>query len=92
MKFEEEAMGRKYYPFFFQILDEGGKPIYISKVFGELGYRINHEVLTHAKERKETREKFFSSKRRTPYRIISTPLIRVERHFKSFKLEPIFTF
>lgn len=76
MRFEDEVMGRKYYPFFFQILDPEGKPLYISKEFVELGYEVNDEVLFNAKNGKETRERFFSSKRRTPYRLISTPVYK----------------
>jgi heavy metal sensor kinase len=74
MRFEDEVMGRKYYPFFFQILDQEGKPLFISKEFGGLGYVVPDEVLANARKGKETRERFVSSKRRTPYRIISTPV------------------
>jgi len=74
MRFEDEVMARKYYPFFFQILDTEGKPLYVSKQLGELGYVVNDEVLANAKDGKETRERFLSTKRRTPYRIISTPV------------------
>ncbi|NWF93248.1 MAG: HAMP domain-containing protein [Syntrophaceae bacterium] len=76
MRFEDEVMVRKYYPFFFQILDKEGEPLYISKGFGEMGYVIHDEVLTNAKKGRETRERFLSSNRRTPYRIISTPVYR----------------
>lgn len=74
MRFEDEVMGRKYYPFFFQVLNREGAPLYTSKGFGELGYVVSEEVLANAKNGKETRERFISSKRRTPYRIISTPV------------------
>ncbi len=73
MRFEDEVMGRKYYPFFFQVLNREGIPLYTSKGFGELGYAVSEEVLANAMLGKETRERFFSSKRRTPYRLISTP-------------------
>ncbi|MGB9630267.1 MAG: hypothetical protein ACPL6D_16555, partial [Thermodesulfobacteriota bacterium] len=76
MRFEDEVMVRKYYPFFFQILDQEGKPLYISKDFGGLGYVVHDEVLANARRGKETRERFVSSKRRTPYRIISTPVYK----------------
>lgn len=76
VRFEDEVMARKYYPFFFQILDKEGKPVYISKGFEEIGYVLNDEVLTNAKNGKETRERFRSSRRRTPYRIISTPVYK----------------
>jgi len=76
MRFEDEVMGRKYYPFFFQILDQEGKPLFISKEFGGLGYVVHDEVLANARKGRGTRERFVSSKRRTPYRIISTPVYK----------------
>ena len=76
MRFEEEVMARKYYPFFFQILDKKGKPLYVSRGFGEMGYVVHETVLINAEMGKETRERFLSSKRRTPYRIVSTPVYK----------------
>ena len=76
MRFEDEVMARKYYPFIFQILDKEGEPLYISKEFEEMGYVANDRVLTNARNGKETREKIRSAKRRTPYRIISTPVYK----------------
>ena len=61
MRFEDEVMGRKYYPFFFQILDNEGKPLYVSKEFRETGYVANDQVLTNARNKKETREEIHSS-------------------------------
>jgi len=76
IRFEDDVMARKYYPFFFQILDKEGKPLYVSKEFRETGYVVNDGVLTNAQKGKKTRERFLSSKRRTPYRIISTPVYK----------------
>jgi len=76
MRFEDEVMARKYYPFFFQILDKEGKPIYISKEFREIGYVPHDEVLTHARNRKETREEVRSAGSKIPHRIISTPIYK----------------
>ncbi len=76
MKFEDEVMMRKFYPFFFQILDKNGRPLYISKDFREIGYESKDQVLANARTGKETREKIQSPKRRTPYRIISTPVYK----------------
>lgn len=76
MRFEDEVMGRKYYPFFFQILDQEGKSLYFSKKFEELGYVVKREVLVNARKGKVTRERFLSSKRKTPYRLISTPVYK----------------
>ena len=57
MRFEDEAMMRKYYPFFFQILDKDGRLLYISKGFQEIGYKSKDQVLANARAGKETREK-----------------------------------
>jgi len=75
MRFEDEVMVRKYYPFFFQILDKDGKPLYISKEFREIGCVVSEQALTNARNAKETREKIRST-RRTPYRIITTPVYK----------------
>ncbi len=74
MRFEYEVMDRKYYPFFFQILDKEGKPLYVSKEFREMGYIANEGVLTNAKKGRETREEIHSPGRNRTFRIISTPV------------------
>jgi len=76
MEFEDDVMMRKFYPFFFQILDKDGRPLYISKEFQEIGYASKDQVLVNARTGKETRERILSPKRRTPYRIISTPVYK----------------
>jgi len=76
MRFEDEVMARKYYPFFFQILDKEGKSLYVSKEFEEMGYVANDRVLTNARDGKETREEIHSPGRRRKYRIISTPVYK----------------
>jgi heavy metal sensor kinase len=76
VRFEDEVMARKYYPFFFQILDKEGKPLYISKEFREMGYVVKDRVLTNARNGKETREEIYSSERRETFRIISTPVYK----------------
>jgi heavy metal sensor kinase len=74
MRFEDEVMTRKYYPFFFQILDKEGKPLYTSKGFQEIQYVSNDRVLINARNGKETREEIHAPGRRRTFRIISTPL------------------
>jgi heavy metal sensor kinase len=69
-------MTRKYYPFFFQILDKDGKPLFISKEFRGIGYVADERVLTNARNAKETREKIRFPESRTPHRIISTPIYK----------------
>ncbi len=76
MRFEDDVMTRKYYPFFFQILNPNGKPLFISRGFREIGYESKFQVLVNAKNGKETRERIHSPRRRTPYRIISTPVYK----------------
>jgi heavy metal sensor kinase len=74
MRFEDEVMARKYYPYFFQILDQEGKPLHVSKEFREMRYVANDRVLTNAKNGKETREEIYSPGRIGTFRIISTPV------------------
>ncbi len=73
MRFEDEVMGRKYYPFFFQILDPSGKPLYVSRGFREIGYELTERVLANAKNGRDTQEQIHTSGK-TTYRIISTPV------------------
>ncbi len=73
MEFEDEAMTRKYYPFFFRVLDKNGSPYYISKEFRGLGYEANDRVIINARDGKETLEDVRPPGRRTPFRMISTP-------------------
>jgi heavy metal sensor kinase len=74
MRFEDEVMARKFYPFFFQILDPSGKSLYVSRGFQRIGYELQERVLTNARNGKDTREQIHSSG--TMYRIISTPVYR----------------
>jgi len=76
MGFEDDVMMRKYYPFFFQILDKDGRPLYTSKDFQKIGYESKDRILANARTGKETREKIRAPQRRTPYRIISTPVYK----------------
>jgi len=76
MRFEDDVMTRKHYPFVFQILDPDGKTLYISKDFRRIGYELKEMVLINARNKKVTREEIRSPRRRTPYRIISTPVYR----------------
>jgi heavy metal sensor kinase len=74
MRFEDEVMVRKYYPFFFQILNKDGEPLYVSKEFREMGYVANDWVLNNAKNGKEAREEIRCPGRKRTFRVISTPL------------------
>lgn len=76
MRFEDDVMARKYYPFFFQILDQNGKSLYTSKGFQELGYELKEGVLINARNKKATHEEIRLPGRRTPYRIVSSPVYK----------------
>jgi heavy metal sensor kinase len=76
MRFEDDVMPRKHYPFVFQILDPDGKTLYHSKEFWKIGYELKGMVLVNARNKKITREEIRSPMRRTPYLIISTPVYR----------------
>jgi heavy metal sensor kinase len=76
MRFEDEVMERKYYPFFFQILDRDGKPVYVSKAFRQLGYVVEDWVLANARNKKETRERIRIAGRRRTFRVITTPVYK----------------
>ena len=76
MRFEDEVMTRKFYPFFFQILDKEGKPLYISKEFQEIGCVVNRQVLTNAWKGEETREEVHCPGRKSAFRIITTPVYK----------------
>ena len=76
MRFEDEVMARKYYPFFYKVLDREGKPLYASKEFQEVGYVASEQVLTNARDKKETREEIHRPGRRRAFRIISTPIYK----------------
>ena len=76
MRFEDEVMARKYYPYFFQILDREGKTLHVSKEYREMGYVANDRVLTNAKNGKETLEEILSPGRIGTLRIISTPVYK----------------
>jgi len=76
MRFEDEVMARKYYPFFFQILDPNGKPLYVSEGFREIGYELQERVLINARNTKVTLEEIDSHGRRMAFRVISTPVYK----------------
>lgn len=76
MKFEDEVMERRYYPFFFQILDGDGKPVYISEEFRKMGYVVQDWVLANARDKKESRERIRIPGRTRRYRVITTPVYK----------------
>jgi heavy metal sensor kinase len=73
-KFENELMGREYYPLFFRIMKENGDVAYRSGNFGEISYNFNSRVLVNGRNGKETRETIGSSEEYGSARVISTPL------------------
>lgn len=77
--FEEEAGARRYYPFFFQILDEKAHSVYHSAGFEEIRYPSYERVLNHAVAGKKTRVDLHSPDRKRLYRVVSTPVIKEGR-------------
>jgi len=75
MRFEDEVMARKYYPFFFRILDPNGKSLFASRDFQKIGYELQERVLINARSGKDTREEIQSLGKITD-RIISTPFYK----------------
>ncbi|OGP93282.1 MAG: hypothetical protein A2156_07090 [Deltaproteobacteria bacterium RBG_16_48_10] len=78
-RFEEEAVTRKYYPFFFQILDHQGKLIYRSKGLDGIQYPPFEKVVHNARIGKRDREDISFSGQKRLLRVISTPLIEEGR-------------
>jgi len=74
-EFENDMTVKKYYPTFFRILNENGDPVYSSRDFGDIAYKISNEVLDNARKGVETRENIHSSERYRSPRIISTPIL-----------------
>ena len=75
-RFEEEAIARRYYPFFFQILNEAAQPVYHTQGFEMIRYPSYEKVLENAKMGKKTREDLSSPDRKRLFRVVSTPLLK----------------
>jgi heavy metal sensor kinase len=78
-RFEEELIGRRYYPFFFQILDEKAQPVYSTRSFQEIRYPSYEKVLNNATAGKKTRMDIYSQDRKRLFRVVSTPLFKEGR-------------
>ena len=76
MRFEDEVMVRKYYPFFLKILDKDGKSLFVSNGLRETGYVVNEQALVDARNGKETREEVHYRGRKSTFRIITTPIYK----------------
>jgi signal transduction histidine kinase len=74
MRFEEEVMGRQFYPFYFSILDSAGKPYYVSKGFRDLEYTPDARVLAEIGRGMEAEEEIQGPGRKSTFRVISTPV------------------
>ena len=73
-KFDEEKIVRRYYPFFFQILDEEGHPVYHSRGFESIQYPSYEKVVTNSGVGRKTREDIASIDRKRLFRVVSTPV------------------
>jgi len=74
--FEMGVVTRTYYPVYFKVLDQGGASLYVSKGFKEIEYAFSNKIMANARDGKKTMETVRSPRRRTPYRIINTPVYR----------------
>jgi len=74
--FEMGVVTRTYYPITFRILDRDGVFLYVSKGFKEIEYTFSDKIMANARNGKKTKESVRSPARRTPYRIINTPVYR----------------
>src|SRR4030043_1375433 len=74
--FEMGVVTRTYYPIYFKILDRDGASLYVSRGFEEIKYTLSDKIMAGVRNGKKTMESFHSPKRRTPYRIMNTPVYR----------------
>jgi heavy metal sensor kinase len=74
--FEMGVATRNYYPIYFKILNRDGASLYVSREFEEIKYTLSDKIMADARNGKKTMESFHSPRRRTPYRIINTPVFR----------------
>jgi heavy metal sensor kinase len=72
--FEKGVVTRNYYPIYFKVMDRDGVSLYVSKGFKEIEYTFSDKIVANARDGKKTKETLHSPGRRTPYRIINTPL------------------
>lgn len=75
-KYEEEAIARRYYPFFFQVLNEAAQPVYHTRGFEVIRYPSYEKILANAKVGRKTREDLSSPDRKRLFRVVSTPLLK----------------
>jgi len=74
--FENGVTARTYYPISFRILDRDGSLFYVSKNFGEMGYKHRDKVMAMVVEGKEALEEFQPPGRTRTFRVISIPVPR----------------
>lgn len=74
--FELGVVTRTYYPIYFRVLDRDGTSLYVSKGFKGIKYTFSEKMMTNARNGRKTIETIRSPTRRTPYRIINTPVLR----------------
>ncbi|MBW2123687.1 MAG: heavy metal sensor histidine kinase [Deltaproteobacteria bacterium] len=79
MKYEGRIFAREYYPIYSRVLNREGRVIAASKNFAELLYPLNPEKLQRIERNNGYFETVRPSGRRTPFRILSSPLTRDKR-------------
>lgn len=74
--FEAGVSTRTHYPFDFGVYQPEGSSVYTSRGFEEIGSRIAEKAISDARNGKKTQETIRTLGRRTPFRVISTPIYR----------------
>ena len=74
--FEAGVGSRTYYPIHFNVLAGDHIPLYTSKEFRTIQYKMNESVMAEVKGGRKVIETVRSPLRRTPYRFITTPVYK----------------
>jgi heavy metal sensor kinase len=74
--FEAGVGLRTYYPIHFNVLAADHTPLYASKGFRTIQYKMNESVMVKVKGGGKATETVYSSQRRTPYRFITAPIYK----------------
>jgi len=77
--FENAVTARTYYPIYFRILNRDGSLLYVSRNFGEIGYKDSDNVMSAVTKGKKSLEEIKPPGRRRTFRIISIRMPREGR-------------
>lgn len=74
--FEVGVVTRTYYPICFKVLNRDGVTLYVSKGFKEIEYTYSDKIAANVRNGKKTKENVRSPGKKTPYRMVNTPVYR----------------